>query len=170
MTAPLGPSPRTRRWQLFTKAQVCLVAEYFAGQISRREFPNSTECRDFIRLYPGFGERNPKDIYDKCSMQQHLSSHPSHPSNPRYSNTLTFHISRSVILCQFVSLYQSVFYSLSRSVPSLYLQPHFVQLYSSPYHYNYYPISFSYTPQVHIYGGPVVHFSRFQFSIVLQLR
>ena len=66
VTAPLGPSPRTRRWQLFTKAQVRLVAEYFAGQISRREFPNSTECRDFIRLYPGFGERNPKDIYDKC--------------------------------------------------------------------------------------------------------
>ena len=64
--SPLGPSLRMKKRKIFTKDQERLVAEHFTDYISRRAFPTSTECRDFLNLYPQFAGRNPKDIYDKC--------------------------------------------------------------------------------------------------------
>ena len=57
-------SPRKRRG--FSKKDEDLVADFFAQNIAERKFPTADECHDFIKLYPQFKERKPKDIYDKC--------------------------------------------------------------------------------------------------------
>ena len=63
-TPSVTPSPRRRT--AFTQHQQDLLADYFAQNISDRKFPTSLECQDFIKLYPAFTGRKPKDIYDKC--------------------------------------------------------------------------------------------------------
>ena len=63
-TPSATPSPRRRT--AFTQHQQDLLADYFAQHISDRKFPTSLECQDFIKLYPAFAGRKPKDIYDKC--------------------------------------------------------------------------------------------------------
>lgn len=57
-------SPRKRKG--FTPRQENVIATYFAQHIEKRDFPTSVECRDFIKVYPEFASRKPKDIYDKC--------------------------------------------------------------------------------------------------------
>lgn len=57
-------SPRKRKG--FSRKDEDLVADFFAQNIAERRFPTADECRDFIKMYPQFSERRPKDIYDKC--------------------------------------------------------------------------------------------------------
>ena len=56
--------PRKRKG--FTLRQENVISTYFEQHISKRDFPTSLECRGFIKLYPEFASRKPKDIYDKC--------------------------------------------------------------------------------------------------------
>ena len=61
---PPQKSPRKRKG--FSRKDEDLVADFFAQNIAKRRFPTADECRDFIKMYPQFSERKPKDIYDKC--------------------------------------------------------------------------------------------------------
>ena len=60
----VAPTPPKRRG--FTSEQEQLLADYFSQHIATKQYPSCQECRDFIKLYPQFSSRKPKDIYDKC--------------------------------------------------------------------------------------------------------